>query len=117
MVVVTSCRCGTLLIVTGSSASRQEARIGSTAFFAPEIPTSPRSGSPPLIRILAIGNPREKTEPVAAASTARGGFFRRESFECERVDRAPHEVAQSGVDKAVTCQRQLARKLIGHDFR
>ncbi len=41
MNVVTSCRCGTLPMLTGSSASRQAARIGNTAFFAPEIPTSP----------------------------------------------------------------------------
>ena len=37
MVVVTSCKCGTLPIATGSSASKLAAKIGSTAFFAPEI--------------------------------------------------------------------------------
>jgi hypothetical protein len=55
IVVVTSCRCGTLLIVTGPSASNVAARIGSTAFLAPDIATSPVSGWPPLMRIFAIG--------------------------------------------------------------
>ena len=57
IVVVTSCRCGTLPISTGSSASRVAARIGSTAFLAPEIQTSPLSGSPPVITIFAIAIP------------------------------------------------------------
>ncbi len=54
MVVVTSCRCGTLPIVTGSSASSVAARIGNTAFLAPEIQTSPFRGSPPEMTILAM---------------------------------------------------------------
>ena len=44
MVVVTSFRCGTLPIVTGPSASSAPARIGSVAFLAPEMRTSPSSG-------------------------------------------------------------------------
>jgi hypothetical protein len=43
-----------LPIVTGSSASSVAARIGRTAFFAPEIQTSPLRGSPPEITILAM---------------------------------------------------------------
>ncbi len=47
IIVVTSCRCGTLETMTGPSASRQPARIGRVAFFAPEMRTSPSSGMPP----------------------------------------------------------------------
>jgi hypothetical protein len=59
IVVVTSCRCGTLPMVTGPSASRVAARIGSTAFFAPETQTSPLRGCPPLITILAMFESRQ----------------------------------------------------------
>jgi hypothetical protein len=47
IIVVTSCKCGTLPTVTGPSASRQPARIGSVAFLAPEMRISPDSGTPP----------------------------------------------------------------------
>ena len=52
MVVVTSCRCGTLRIVTGSSGKSAAQSIGNTAFFAPEICTLPLSGTPPVMLIL-----------------------------------------------------------------
>ena len=55
MVVVTSFRCGTLQMVTGSEASRPAARIGSVAFLAPEMRTSPSSGTPPVICNLSMG--------------------------------------------------------------
>ena len=57
MVVVTSCRCGTLPIVTGPSASSAPARIGSVAFLAPEIRTSPSSAMPPVICSLSTATP------------------------------------------------------------
>ena len=47
IMVVTSCRCGTFDTVTGPSDSRQAARMGKVAFFAPEIRISPSSGIPP----------------------------------------------------------------------
>src|SRR6185437_12754354 len=78
MKVVTSCRCGTLPMLTGSSASRQAARIGSTAFLAPEMPTSPWSGTPPLIRILAIKRPSDagkreaRLQPQRRAAASSG---------------------------------------------
>ncbi len=57
IVVVTSCRCGTLRIITGLSASRVPARIGNTAFFEPDTLTSPESGIPPLMINLFMHNP------------------------------------------------------------
>ncbi len=57
MVVVTSCRCGTLPIEIVPSASSVAHRIGSTAFLAPEICTSPSSGAwLPVMMIFAIRN-------------------------------------------------------------
>ena len=53
IMVVTSCRCGTLRMVTGPSASSAPAMIGRVAFFAPEIRTSPSRGMPPLICSLS----------------------------------------------------------------
>ena len=47
IMVVTSCRCGTFEIVTGPSASKQPASIGSVAFLAPEMRISPSSAMPP----------------------------------------------------------------------
>jgi hypothetical protein len=47
IMVVTSCRCGTFDTVTGPSASRQPAKMGSVAFFAPDMRISPSSGMPP----------------------------------------------------------------------
>jgi len=49
IIVVTSCRCGTLRMVTGPSASSAPATIGSVAFLAPEMRTSPSRGIPPFI--------------------------------------------------------------------
>jgi len=44
-----------LPIVTGPSTSSVAARIGSAAFFAPEMRTSPSSGLPPTICNLSRG--------------------------------------------------------------
>ena len=60
IIVVTSCRCGTLRMVTGPSASSAPATMGRVAFFAPEMRTSPSSGIPPLICSLSTnGSPLE----------------------------------------------------------
>ena len=53
-VVVTSFRCGTFATTTGSSASSAPARMGSVAFFAPEMRTSPSRGTPPWICSLSM---------------------------------------------------------------
>ena len=56
IMVVTSCRCGTLRMVTGPSASSAPAMIGRVAFFAPEMRTSPSRGMPPLICSLSTND-------------------------------------------------------------
>ncbi len=56
-VVTTSCSCGTLSTMNSSGVSRLAARIGSAAFFAPEIVTSPPSGLPPRILSLSMARP------------------------------------------------------------
>ena len=53
-VVTTSCRCGTLVISTGASASRVAHRMGNTAFLAPEMVTSPLSVLPPVTMIFCM---------------------------------------------------------------
>src|SRR5688572_12458630 len=98
-VVTTSCRCGTLLISTGSSASRVAHRMGSTAFFAPEICTSPCSGVPPSTRIFCMSGARP------------GRFFGRERLQGEGVDLAAHAFAERGVHHAMARQGQLAREV------
>ena len=52
--VVTSCRCGTLPILSGSALRMAAHRIGRAAFLAPEMPTSPASGTPPSMINLSM---------------------------------------------------------------
>src|SRR5688572_10443490 len=99
-VVTTSWRCGTLLISTGSSASSVAQRIGSTAFFAPEICTSPLSGAPPSTWIFCMSGAR---------------FGRREGLQRQCVDLTAHAFAERGVHHAVARERQLALELFAHD--
>src|ERR1700733_15096076 len=101
MVVVTSFRCGTLQIVTGSDASRPAARIGNVAFFAPEMRTSPSSGTPPVICNLSIG-------PCCP-------LIRSEDFNRQRVDFATHEVTERGIDQLVARNATFAGKSLRHD--
>ena len=67
MVVVTSCRCGTLPTTTGSSASSAPARMGSVAFFEPEMRTSPSSGTPPAICSLSMRQRLAASSGVSAS--------------------------------------------------
>src|SRR5579872_999118 len=97
-VVVTSFRCGTFATTTGSSASSAPASMGSVAFLAPEMRTSPSSGTPPWICNLSMSAPRA------------------ELFGCQRLDgqgvNGPtHLVAQCPVDELVTGDAALAGKL------
>src|SRR5271170_1368069 len=102
-VVVTSLRCGTLATTTGSRASSAPARMGSVAFFAPEMRTSPSSGTPPWICHLSM----------RALPRLLG---------CQRLDRqsealTPHELAERAVDELVAGEAALAGKLVRHDAR
>ena len=133
-VVTTSCRCGTLLIATGPSASSVAHRIGSTAFLAPEICTSPFSTAPPSTTIFCMVFPVGRPWPDAfhleagiwpapcssehrraeARPASAPGFFRRHRLQRQGVDLAAHPLAQRGVDQAVAGQRQLAAEGFGH---
>lgn len=69
IMVVMSCRCGRLQTVTGVSASRVAARIGSAEFFAPEMRISPSRRLPPVIISLSIAMiPRGLQERSAQAA-------------------------------------------------
>src|SRR5438270_11663119 len=50
----TSVRFGTRRMIHGSAVRRVAAIIGSTAFLAPLMSTSPRSGTPPFIKKLSM---------------------------------------------------------------
>jgi len=52
--VLMSLRCGTLPSRKGSAVSKLAVRIGSAAFLAPEMRTSPASGLPPWISSASI---------------------------------------------------------------
>ena len=93
-VVVTSFRCGTFATTTGSRASSAAARIGSVAFLAPEMRTSPSSATPPWICNLSMLIPPR--------------FFGRQRLDRQRVDLAAHELAERAVDELVARQAALA---------
>ena len=54
MVVVMSCRCGTLPIIIGLSARMDATNTGKAAFLAPDTHISPRRGVPPVMSNLSI---------------------------------------------------------------
>src|SRR6185436_15448335 len=101
IMVVTSCRCGTLPTDTVPSASSVAARIGSAAFFAPEIRPSPSSGAPPWICSLSTG--------------AR--FLRGQHLHRQGMDLTPHAWAERAVDELMALQGALALELRSDDHR
>src|ERR1700731_5010702 len=100
-VVVTSFRCGTFATTTGSSASSAAARIGSVAFLAPEMRTSPSRGTPPWICSLSM--------------SALVRFFGGERFDRERVDFPPHALAERFVDELVAGDSAFADEFTRDD--
>src|ERR1035441_8266639 len=96
MVVVTSCRCGTLPIVTGPSANSAPARMGSVAFLAPEMRTSPSSAMPPVICSLSTAG--------GALPRARRPLLRRIGCDARRMDLASHALAKRPIDQLVARQ-------------
>src|ERR1700680_1714376 len=102
-VVVTSFRCGTFATTTGSSASSAAARIGSVAFLAPEMRTSPSRGTPPWICSLSM--------------LALCGLFGRQCLDRQGVYLATHELAQRAVDQLVAGQALQLRELARDDVR
>src|SRR5438874_1034201 len=102
-VVVTSFRCGTFATTTGSSASSAAARIGSVAFLAPEMRTSPSRGTPPWICSLSM--------------SALRGFFGRQRLDRQGVYLATHELPQRAVHELVARETLLALELLCHHAR
>src|ERR1700738_1199516 len=102
-VVVTSFRCGTFATTTGSSASSAAARIGSGAFLAPEMRTSPSRGTPPWICSLSMLAVRR--------------LFGRQCLDRQGVNLATHELAQRAVDQLVAGHALQLRKLARDDAR
>src|SRR5690606_29949428 len=101
-VVLTSCRLGTLWTTSGSSPSRPAHRIGSTAFLAPEIRTSPRRGTPPPTTIFCMSGAR---------------FLGGQGAQRQGMDLAAHAFAEDRVDLAVPGQWQLAAERLAHHDR
>src|SRR5580700_5396094 len=97
-VVVTSFRCGTFATTTGSRASSAPARIGSVAFLAPEMRTSPSSATPPWICNLSM-------------------LIAPRFFDRQRVDLPAHELAERAVDELVARQAAQRRELARDDAR
>src|SRR5690606_11559376 len=94
-VVPMSRSAGTLSSSSGSALSSAAHRIGSAAFLAPEIATSPFRGRPPWISSLSI--------------VLQGFVFgRRQRAHRQCVDLGAHAVAQRLVDRLMACQRALA---------
>src|SRR5271165_4212425 len=96
IIVVTSCKCGTFDTVTGPSASKQPAKIGSVAFLAPEMRISPSSAMPPWICNLSTCLPCI--------------FIRRIDLQRQRMDLAAHGLPQGGVHQLVPLHGPLAGK-------
>src|SRR5688572_17199565 len=100
IIVVTSCKCGTLPMVTGPSASSVPARMGKVAFLAPEMRISPESGMPPVICSL---------------STRTSHFVGGIGFKRQGVDFPAHARAQRGVDELVSGNATFAGEFRGDD--
>ena len=112
IIVVTSFRWGTLPIDTGPSASSAAARIGSVAFLAPEMRTSPSSGTPPRICSLSKRRSGRQCERVAAAPCHSAGVYAWiESAWISRPMRGP----SVAVDELVPLQAALALERGGDD--
>src|SRR5262249_46136776 len=106
-VVAMSFRRGTLVSATGESASNVAARIGSAAFFAPEIRTSPSRRVPPTMTSLSK---RDLARGRAALAAARAPLFWREGLQRERMNLAADAGTQCRVDELMALEAALARE-------
>src|SRR5687767_1513296 len=98
-IVDTSRSWGRLESASGFSVSSAAHMMGSAAFFAPEMRTSPSSGRPPVIFSLSTLLP----------------LLRRQGLHGQSVDLLTHAVAERLVDQLVALHAALARESIGHD--
>src|SRR5688572_13366374 len=90
--VETSRSRGTLLSASGFAESSAAHMMGSAAFLAPEMRTSPSSGRPPVILSLSTGLP----------------LLRRKRAHGKRVDLLAHALAQRLVDELVALHAAAA---------
>src|SRR5687768_5175973 len=104
-IVVTSRRCGTFSTCSGSGVSSAAHSIGSAAFFAPEIATSPSSATPPSIRSLST-----------LAAGARP-LFGRQRLHRERVDLLAHALAERAVHELMLPHARQSTEARAHDDR
>src|SRR5258706_5507171 len=99
--VATSIRRGTLDSRSGSAESSAAHMMGSAAFFAPEMRTSPSSGRPPVMRSLST--PRRLL----------GG----QRLHRQRVDLGAHAAAERAVNQLVALHARLAGEGARHHQR
>src|SRR3990172_1261594 len=115
MVVVISCRCGTLLIVTVSSVNNVAARIGKAAFLAPEMLISPCMGKPPWIISLSTGRSTLGNQhPQFPLSLP---FTRGQGLHGKGMDLLTHAVAKRAVYQLMTPDSAFACKQFTDDYR
>src|SRR5258706_12217276 len=109
--VRTSMGSGTLARRSRSPVRSAAHMIGSAAFFAPEMRTSPSSGTPPRMRSLSTGAP----------------FLRRQRAHRERVDLLAHAIAERRIDQLMALHtgapgelrrddERLEMLAVAHDF-
>src|SRR5580692_2236719 len=96
IIVVTSCKCGTFETVTGPSANKQAAKIGSVAFLAPEMRISPSSAMPPWICNLSTFLPCI--------------FLRCIRLQRESMNLVAHRGAEGGIHQLMPLHGPLAGK-------
>src|SRR5450755_826199 len=107
-IVRTSLSCGRLSSISGSGVSSAAHRIGSAAFFAPEMATSPLSATPPSIASLSM---------LGLRRTLERPLLRRQGLHRQRVDLFTHSVAERAVDELVLLDLGQSRKRGADDHR
>src|SRR3981189_3493900 len=99
--VATSISCGTFESASGRALRSAAHMIGSAAFFAPEILTSPSSLRPPEMRSLSTAWPRLGSEV----------------FHRQRMDLFAHAIAERRIDHLVALHPAAAFESGGDDHR
>src|SRR3954464_7374254 len=100
-IVAMSIRRGTFARRNGLSASSVAQRIGSAAFFAPEMCASPRNCRPPAMRSLSTALP----------------LFRRQRAHRQSMDLLAHAIAQRPIHELVALHAALAGEGARHNER
>ena len=106
MVVVMSCKWGMFPTLTGPSASRVAARIGSAAFLAPEMRISPSRGVPPVMMSLSM----QDAPAVLAGRRGQGTFIH-----LRRTTKAPFTLQRKVQSEEYGCPKAMDSRLRGND--